>query len=348
MTLLRFTALMPVTALGVAGFLTSSLPAVTVSTAPFGVIVADAPVGKTGLSFPLIAEDIFAGPISASSGATATFSAAGNIGSRLTAGGKYYLEITTGGLEGERFDLDTGATIASGNANVVLDLSSGSFSTMSSLNGNALAGAKGVIRPHVTLAKIGASFSPALVGNNSFGQADSIAVMSSTGIIFYYLRSDNQTWREPGKTADLRNLVIPPDVSVQIQLRSGPKTLTQAGVVRTNAFRKNLNNGLQGFATGFPVDMSPVQIGAFADANIPVGSRWVGSANASSADTIKIFDTQLNDFRSYQLAADGVSWVLPPDAANLASTPLLKTLSMIVISRTNPDSAYVIAPPFTP
>ena len=348
MTLLRFSTLLPAAALGIAGLLSSSAHGVTVSSAPYGVMVADAPVGKTGFAFPLIGEEAFAGSIASSSANVATFAGSGNVGSHLTAGDKYYLEIASGGLEGERFDLDTAATIAAGNGSVVLDLSSSSNSTMTSLNANALAGTRGVVRAHTTLAKIATAFAPGLVGNNNFGLADTVAVMSPKGIIFYYLRSDNLTWREPGKTTDLRNLVIPPDVSVLVQLRSGAKKFTHAGAVRTNAFRKNLTNGIQGFATGFPVDMSPVQIGAFTDLNMPAGARWVGNADASMADSIKIFDTQLNDFRSYQLSADGVTWVLPPDSTNLASSPLLKAQSMIVVSRSNPDSAYVIAPPFTP
>lgn len=335
-------------ALALLGYTGSPASAVTVSSAPFGVIVADTPVGKTGFSFPLIADDVFAGAISGNSEASATFAGMANVGSRLTAGTKYYLEITSGALEGERFDIDTAGSIATGNGSVALDLSTPSFSTLGALTADALAGAHGVIRPHVTLAKIATMFSPALVGNNSLGQADSVAVMTNTGIVFYYLRSDNQTWREPGKTTDLRNLVIPPDVSVLVQLRSGAKTFTHSGVVRTNAFRKNLNHGIQGFATGYPVDMSPVQIGAFSDGSLASELRWVGSADTNSADSIKVFDTQLNDFRSYQLAADGVSWILPPDTTNLASSPILKSPAMIVVSRNNPDPAYVIAPPFTP
>ena len=36
----------------------------------------------------------------------------GSLGALLAAGGKYYVEIATGPLAGERFDVDTDATIA--------------------------------------------------------------------------------------------------------------------------------------------------------------------------------------------------------------------------------------------
>lgn len=334
--------------LGFSGILSSATSAITVSSAPYGVMAADAPVGKTGLAFPLIVEELFAGVVSSSTGNVVTFSNAGAIGDRLLADEKYYLEIVSGALEGERFDIDVGATKAANNNTVSVDLSAGSFSTSNSLAVNALASARAVVRPHVTLAKLGAMFSPSLVGNNSFGQADTVSLMSTRGMVFYYLRSDNVTWREPGKAADVRNQVIPPDVSVLVQLRSGAKKWIHAGAVRTNAFRKNLSNGAQGFATGFPIDMSPVQIGAFTDLNLPASVRWVGNADLSQADSIKIFDTALNDFRSYTLAADGSTWVLSPDTSNQSDVPILKVPSMIVVTRNNPDSGYVIAPPFSP
>lgn len=340
---------LPVATLGLTGLLPSIASAVTVSSAPFGVVSADAPVGMTGISLPLIADEVFTGRVSSNTDTTITFDAvSGGIGSRLTAGDSYYLEIVSGPLEGERFDVDTAATVASANATVTVNLAATSFSTSHTLGANVLAQARAVLRPHQTLGKLAATFSPALVGNNNAALADGVRLMTPNGLVFYYLRGDGQSWREPGKSADLRSMVIPPDVSLIVQLRSGAKKWTHTGLVRRNAFRKNLIAGLQGFATGFPIDLSPMQVGAFTDTAQPTGARWSGSSDASLADSFKVFNAGLGDFDSYSLGGDGSTWTLSGGAINYASTAILKAPSMVVLSRTNPDPAYVIITPFTP
>jgi len=349
MTNLRLRSLFPVAALGLAGLLPSGMSAVTVSSAPFGVLSADTPVGLTGISLPLIADEVFTGRVVSNNASTVTFDAVtGGIGSRLTAGDSYYLEIVSGPLEGERFDLNTAATVASADASVTVDLSDTSFSTSHTVGANVLAQARAVVRPHQTLAKLATTFTPALVGNNNAALADGVRLMTPNGIVFYYLRGDGLSWREPGKTTDLRSMVIPPDVSVIVQLRSGAKKWTHTGLVRRNAFRKNLVNGLQGFATGFPIDLSPVQVGAFVDSAQPAGARWTGSDDASAADSFKVFNASISDFDSYSLAGDGATWTLGGGSGNFASSPILKAPSMVVVSRTNPDPAYVIITPFAP
>lgn len=339
----------PAAALGLASLLPSTMLAVTVSSAPFGVMTAEAPVGFTGLSLPLIAEDVFSGRVSSSSGSVVTFEAvSGAIGSRLNAGDSYYLEIVSGPLEGERFDVDTAATITSEDASVQLNLSDGSFSTTPILAVNALAQARAVLRPHQTLAKLASAFSPALVGNNNAALADGVRLMTPNGFIFYYLRGDGQSWREPGKSADLRSMIVPPDVSLIVQLRSGAKTWTHTGIVRRNAFRKNLVGGLQGFATGFPIDLSPVQVGGFVDHGQASGAQWTGSNDPAAADSFRVFNASTSDFDTYSLNGDGATWTLPGSSLNQASTPILKAPSMIVVSRTNPDPAYLVITPFAP
>ena len=349
MTNFRLSFLIPVATLGVAGLLPSVLSAVTVSSAPFGVLTADASVGMTGISLPLIADELFTGRVSANSDSSATFDAvSGGIGGRLAAGDRYYLEIVSGPLEGERFDVDTSATIASANASVTLDLSATSFSTSHALSSDALAQSRAVLRPHQTLAKLATTFSPALVGNNNAALADGVRLLTPNGFLFYYLRGDGQSWREPGKAADLRSMVIPPDVSLIVELRSGAKKWTHAGLVRRNVFRKNLVNGAQGFATGFPIDLSPMQVGGFIDTAQAAGTRWSGNDDPAVADSFKVFNASLTNFDTYSLGGDGTTWTLPGSSSNFASASVLKAPSMIVVSRSNPDPAYVIITPFAP
>ena len=54
----------------------------------------------------------------------------GDLGALLASGGRYYLEVVTGPLAGERLDVDTEATLASADSTLTLDLGAGSFSTL--------------------------------------------------------------------------------------------------------------------------------------------------------------------------------------------------------------------------
>jgi len=316
----------------------------TASTIPEGLMVADLPVGNSALAFPLIAGEVFVGTIASNTSSALTF-AKGAIGTRLTASEKYYVEVQTGPFAGDRFDLDTAATITGPAA--ILDLSAGSASTLSALATDVLAGARGAVRPRITLAKIAAMLSPALVGNNSSALADCIQVFSNGVFVTYYLRADGQTWREPGKLVDERNRVIPPDRGVIVQLRSGAKRWTHQGRIRNNAFHVVLSAGSQAFATGYPLDMSPAEIVARVDTNQPAGRRWVGSNTLTAADTLKIYDASTGTFQTYYLRADGVSWCSSAAASDFSTTALLPAVGMILLTRANPDSDYLILPSFS-
>jgi hypothetical protein len=340
------TRVIPAALLGMAAVAPAAY-SVTVTSAPYGVVSADAPAGNSGLAAPLISEETFTGRVASNDAGSLTFEGSVNVGVALAAGQPFYLEVLSGPLEGERLDVNAAATIAAANATVVLDLGASSNSTIKSLAANVLAQTRCAVRPHLTLAKLQNAFSPALVGNNAAGSADLVKLIGAKGLTTYQLRGDNATWRESGKTADVRNLVIPPDVSVMIQLRSGAKRWANLGAVRTTAFRKNLSNGLQGFATGYPVDMSPAQIAAFVDAGQPAGTRWTGSDNPDVADTIKVFDSSLNDYKTYYLRADGATWNLVGDTSNVATAALIKPTAFVVVSRNQSDGDYLIVPPFT-
>lgn len=311
--------------------------------APVGVITQTFPVGTTGLAFPLIAADAYTGVISASTSAAIGFSTSG-LGA-LTAGDRYYLEIVSGPFEGERFDLDTAATIAAG-ATAVVDVAS-TLNTRAMPGPNTLAGARAVVRPHVTLAKVAAQFSPALVGNTNAARADGVQIHSaSTGFVLYYLRPDG-SWRVSGKTVDERNRVVPPDASVTLVLRSGAKQWLHQGVVRTSVFRKKLTTGVQSFASGFPVPVSPVQLGAATDALEPEGVRWVGNDAPALADKFQVLRDQSQAYDTYYLRGDGASWRLLSDpSADQRNQPVIPATGLTLLTRTKADADYVVIQPF--
>lgn len=323
---------------------------VSVASAPVGVLSTQIDREESGLAFPLIAREVIIATATGNGGNSLSFPASqGNIGALLTATGRYYIEVLTGPFEGERLDVDTAATQTAGSAVVKLSFGSGTHSTLPTLASDALAGARCALRPHVTLAALKSMFSPALRGDNTASKADGVQIYGPGGFEFYYLRGDGLTWRKAGSTADMRHLVIPPDVGVLLELKSGAKRWTQAGRVRTNVFRKILQPGLQSFATGFPLDMSPLEAGAFVDTSVPAAERWTGNESVGMADQFQVFfDTYSTPHAVYYLRGDGTSWRSTTSTTNVASTPILGATAMQLLRRMNSDPGYVIIPPFAP
>ncbi|HEX2101202.1 MAG TPA: hypothetical protein VHF69_11085 [Candidatus Synoicihabitans sp.] len=318
------------------------------ATAPQGVVAAQLALGLHGAAFPLIEAAPLVGQIVEHSGVQVTLgSVAAEAKAQLEAGRRYYVEILSGPWEGERFDLDSGATQAlPGAGEVALDLGPQSFSTLRSLPDGALNGAQAAVRSHVRLRDLPAMFSPGLRGHNNAALADAVRLYGPGGFRTYYLRGDGVTWREPGRTVDESSRVLPPDESILVQLVSGPQRWLHAGLVRTNAFRKNLAAGIQTFATGYPVNLSPAAVGAFVDPAADVSDRWTGNNNAAAADRWQLLNAARTGFDDYQLRGDGVTWMAVTGGPDVSSTPLLSGTGLTVLRRVKPDNGYLIAPPF--
>lgn len=318
--------------------------ATTLTTAPLGSITSSLPVGTTGLAFPLISADVYSGTIASNNGSTLTFST-GNVASTLTTGTAYYLEVLSGPLEGERLDLNTAESIAAGGATAKVSFSASGYSTVSGLPTNALIGARCTIRPHLTLARLQSQFSPGLSGNNNAGLADGVQLHGvSSGWVSYTLRADGATWRAVGKTTDERNRIIPPDTSITVILRSAGRKWVHAGLVRTTAFRKNLVAGTQSFSSGFPLALTPIQLAAFTDMADPIGIRWVGHA-AGASDRLHLMGAG-GSLTVHYLDADGTTWRTAAGATSSANQPIISATGATLVTRTNPDAAYLVVRPF--
>lgn len=318
----------------------------TIGSAPAGVLSFDVPAGLSGMSHPLIPAELAAGSVAACGTSDLTFApAVGAIGPLLTLGSAYYVEILSGPLAGERLDVDVSATIAAGGGKVVLDLGASSASTLASLD-PSLVGAVAAVRAHVTLALIGHCFSPALSGSDDAAAADGVRIHGSNGFTLYYLRADGATWATAGSAIDQRNTVIPPDVSIALDLRA-PRRFTQTGLVRVTPFRKNLRVGPQSFASGFPVDCTPAAMDARTDVAQPANLRWTGSNNAAEADGIDIFDVSANSFIRYHLRNDGSTWRRLARGDNLAAAPLLRVDALMILYRNQSNATYRVSPPFS-
>ena len=329
------------------------LAAVTsVASQPVGIINGDVPQGLSGFSFPLIEKELLSSTIAMNDAANVAgrnlqyivFLSSAIPAEALSSGGKYYLEVTSGLHEGDRFEIDQVLTAAATPGVLVIDLADQN-TTFVGLTKNLLLGATASVRPHVTLAKIQAMFAPMLEGNNNLSLADSLLVFNSTSAVTYYLRGDGLTWRKSGSTVDYSNMVIPPDQGVMFQIHSGLKSIKHEGVVRTNAFRINFKPGLQPSATGFPASMSPVQFGAVANPAIPLAG-WVGSNVQSQADGFMVFDQAQGSFTSYYLRSDGVTWRASGSTTDLSGSKFLRTDSFFMVKRTNQDDQMIIPKPF--
>lgn len=326
----------------------------TAASPPSASVGKTLPAGLSGFGLALIEADLMTGVAGAYSNVTDgtgnprlslpinSTQAASDV---MVSGRAYYLEVTAGQLEGERFEVDVVTTLVLPAGRVALDLTS-SRSTLQTVSSATLSTCAVAIRPHVTLSKIQGMFSPALVGNNNASLADSVLVFGGSGFTTYYLRADNLTWRRAGSTADFSGLVVAPDECVLVLLRSGGKVMTYFGSPRMNDFRLNMRVGFMPACTGFAVDISPLQFGAVSNAGPAPENDWVGNNLQATADGIQVFDPAKGSFTGYYLRADGVSWRTAGSTTVLTGSALLKPDTFFLVKRANPNPAYLILRPY--
>jgi len=191
----------------------------TVSTPIVGFQKTTIPVGLVGIGFPLLNPDLYKGAASSLSGNNLSLTGQSNVGALLTSGEPYYVEVYSGDLKGDRFDVNTSATISAANGTVVLDNASLNNTFGVGSIGTSLDGATVALRKHVTVEQVGAMASPALIGNNQAAQADQIQTFNSNlnSYSTYFLRGDNITWRVSGTTTGANKVPIPPGVGCFIK-----------------------------------------------------------------------------------------------------------------------------------
>jgi hypothetical protein len=329
--------------------LTATLPLAgaetSVVSSPVGMLAAPLLTGHTGIAMPLTARDLFVGVVEAHGPADLAFAPAhGHLAELLDPDRAYYVEVQTGALAGERLDVDTAATLEASGSTLVLSLGAGSASTLASLPAGAFTGSRVALRPHVTLRDLGAMVDPPLHGHQSPGRADGVWLFENGDFRFYHLGGDQATWMRAGSSVDFASKVIPPDVSVFLKARGWGKWFVHGGAVREHSFRKNLAAGLQAFATGFPVDLTPAQARAFVDTDTPPENGWTGSRAPAKADEIRVMVDPSLALRLY-LGEDGTTWRAFGIGPDLSGVRVLRALGMVVVERKNPDPAYRIPAP---
>ena len=108
------------------------------------------------------------------------------------------------------------------------------------------------------------------------------------------------------------------DNSIMLESKYAAQAWRHAGSVRTNPFRKNLVRGLQLFASGFPQDLSPVQIGAVVNPGAPAATRWTGSNLFAVADQIDVLLGDPKPWEFFYLRGNGSTWRPLLGSANVA------------------------------
>jgi hypothetical protein len=304
------------------------------------------PEGLSSLALPLIARDLAVGIVQASSGTMISLTAGDLDPSLLAPGGQYYVEVVAGPFEGERFDVDLAATLAATDATIALTLGPDTFSTLPALGEGALVSARIALRPHVTLASLQQMITPSLESDHRRHCGDSVLILENEVFRAYSLQADGATWRRYGSSLDFRDKVIPPDASVLLQLGPHNHRWIQTGLVRTNAFRKDLTSGFQSFATGFPVDLTTTDIGAFMDANAPAETNWTGSNAFFRADQIYRYANEPDPQEIWYLRADGVTWRRLGRDPHEPAALVIGATDMTVLRRAKPNPSFAIPRPF--
>ena len=267
--------------------------------------------GYTTLGFPLVNSPVVSGTVSSKTGSTIVLSSA--ISGSVDATKPYYLEVTSGALEGERVDV----TVTPGSANVTIISSVGNTDTLATL----AVGANVVVRPHVTLGQVDQSCSPALVAGDTNG--DRILFFIGGSFLSYYKDTDG-LWYEDGGFDDMTNMPVRPGVGLLLQRKANTATkVTQIGTVRSNKFARPYSAGYQVYAPAYPVDLTPNGMGA------TVANGWRANSNASLADRILTFTG--GSFISNFLDSSDNSWYEDGGFDALNTTVLLPSAKSVVV-----------------
>lgn len=316
---------------------------VTVRTPPVGAVSTALSVGTSSTGFPLLAEPVFSDVVLSNEDAEVRCHAR----PQLTSGQAYYLEVLDGPFAGDRFDVNDQATAAGAGNCIIVKFAATGASTRSGLPTNSLVGARVVVRPHLTLGGLGEMIWPGLVGSDNPDLADGVGLYVDGALRFFHLRGDQRTWRDGKKGRDESQRVVALGTGALVVVRSSPQRSIQVGAVRTTPFRINLRSGTHAYSTGFPVAMSPIEVGAFVDATLPASARWTGSDVTGQGDAFAVYATGQGEAQVYQLGADGVNWTASAGGSSVAALPVLPGAALILVTRRNADPDYFVLPPFT-
>ena len=275
------------------------------------------------LSIPF-ADAVVVAKISAASTNSITLEGQTSLGSLFNTTDPIFVEISTGGSEGERYDVSlTGITSATD----TLTINTASVNNTSSFSGSSLIGATVAVRKHVTLNSLKAMFSPSLQTGTA-STADLVYLFSSSTWTPYFL-NNSSNWNRSGSLSTFNTTVIPPGSAVMFKrVGNTATTFTATGTVRGNKFAKNYKAGLSVYAPGFPIAYSPSTMGA------NVAGGW------ASGDVIYVLSGSA--FTAYTY--NGANWKRSGSLSNFDTTQLLGSDAGILVKKGTAVSVLEAAP----
>lgn len=323
------------------GGLLSSVNAQSVATQPVGAVTTTLPTGFSLVGLTLLNASSYSGAASGNTATAITAAGSVNFASALQAGSFYYVEVTSGAYEGDRFDVNVATTISS--ASNVLTLRTDTGNNTVALTDGVLNGASFVLRRHITLNDFASKVSPALTGNNSSTNADQVLFFNRSTSTFdtYFLRTDGVTWRQVGFTDSVgASTIIPPGVGIFVRKASASSTLTQIGDVRSNHFALPLGTGLTLVAAGYPTSYSPSGLGGTA------ANGWFGNNGSANADQLLTYNNSTSSYVTYFLRTDGIAWREVGFTTDVKDVQVIPFDSAFWVKRNSADVNYALVKPF--
>ena len=313
---------------------------------------------------PYQRETAFTGTVTTVNGQILTFAANDDLDLLLSPGGSFYLEVTSGDNEGQRFDIVS----ASGNTVTLandgdLHAATAPFNTLTGPLPASLAGDSVAIHRHWTLAETFPTSGFGASGSQS--TADQIQIFANGAWTIYWLYDENDAdpltarWVDAADAglADKGATVIPPGQGAFFNNRTAVTSILAYGEIRANDFIRPHAPGNNLVGGGYPVDQSANGTRGRA---MSLATGFFGSRDFKTADSIFIWkaDTTIGapGYDTYYLLGNVPSqpaltrWIKVGDASILArdaETLLLGNRSVITRSATGVP-AYTVPSPWSP
>ncbi|MEX2382804.1 MAG: hypothetical protein WD490_10500 [Opitutales bacterium] len=295
-----------------------------VTSDPVGFVSKDLGPGFTTVGLNMVKPAVFAGNVSSSSANEVTVEADVDFGT-LLGDGSYYIEVTSGAIEGDRIDVasGTGSTLTLNNA--------AAHNTLS--DGSAVSGSIAV-REHFTFAditeRLGTENIRSGTDAGNFVDGDQILLMGPAGFQANNFIEGN--WFTAGfDPADDR--ILAPASGFLYHRNAGglaepPSTLSMSvvGAVRTNDIVIPLSPGFQLVSTGYPMDISPADLGINTQTGF-VGAEGLEDTDQSDAIIIR----PEGAFQQVVLFTDDQWYNLAADFANVTEAGLFGAGDSVIL-----------------
>ena len=294
--------------------------------------------GLNAVGLPLLKSDLVKTTATSVTSNSILLSGETNFGSKLNSAKSYYVEVYSGNLKGDRFDVDVTGTIAAANGGVLLNATSGNNTFPAASIGTNLDNQIVAVREHITIADLDTYLSTPAVGNNSISASDGVGFTEGGSLIFYNKKADG-TWKRIGNSSDFSAKVIPPGVGVYIKKTGTAVTLTQVGYIRDNDFSRPLTTQLSLVAPAYPVDRTPLELGIVPG---PSATDWTGGTIASGDSISRV---ESGSLIKYTLKTDG-SLNRVGNSSNFNNSALFSSQEAQLIKRAKSNSDLVEVKPF--